>query len=68
VDSDKHKEQASAELERLRLLAKKKGLTDQDIADRTGFNRPNVSRMLHGHCIPRYDNYLKLVDAIKRTW
>lgn len=61
---DHYKNQAKAHLEQLRLTAKEKGLTDQDIADRTGFNRPNVNRMLKGYYIPRYDNYLKLCDAI----
>lgn len=62
---DKHKDQARADLEALRLLAKEKGLTDQDISDRTGFKRPNVNRMLKGYYIPRYDNYLKLKEAIE---
>jgi predicted transcriptional regulator len=62
---DKYKNQARAELERLRLLAIKKGLTDQMIGDITGFNRPNVNRMLKGYYMPRYDNFLKISDAIK---
>ncbi len=63
---DKYKEQARSNLEALRLLSKEKGITEQALADATGFKQPNINRMLTCRSIPRYDNYLKLKDAIRR--
>lgn len=50
------------------LIAKvleKKGMTHQQIADRTGFERNNVGRMLSGKYSPSLANFLKFCDAAK---
>lgn len=44
--------------------AKKKGITQEQIAERTGFTRNNVSRMLSGRYSPSLDNFLRLAEAI----
>jgi transcriptional regulator with XRE-family HTH domain len=44
--------------------AKEKGITHQAIADRTGFAKNNVTRMLSGRYSPSLDNFIKLADAI----
>lgn len=51
-------------LAELKSIAKAKGMTDQEIADRTGFLSNNVNRMLNGHYPPTLDNLMKLGDAI----
>lgn len=48
----------------LREEAAAKGITNQQIADATGFSQPNVSRMLNAHYAPSLDNFLKIADAI----
>lgn len=45
-------------------LAKEQGLTHQQIADATGFQRNSVTRMLSGRFPPTLDSFLKLCDAI----
>ena len=51
-------------LEQIKRIASEKGITQKDIADKTGFKTGNVSRILSGKYIPRLDNFLKLCDAI----
>ena len=48
----------------LREEAAAKGITNQMIADATGFGQPNVNRMLNAHYAPSLDNFLKLAEAI----
>jgi len=48
----------------LRDLAKEKGITNQQIADITGFTQGNVNRMLAGKYPPTLDNFIILCDAI----
>ena len=48
----------------LREEAAAKGITNQQIADATGFSQPNVNRMLNAHYAPSLDNFLKLAEAI----
>lgn len=57
-------DQAVAHLATLKKVASESGITQQAIADKTGWTQTNVSRMLLGKYIPRYDNLLKLADAI----
>ena len=45
-------------------IAKDKGFTHQDIADATGFERTNVSRMFNGKYSPSLANFLKIINAI----
>lgn len=48
----------------VRQTAIDKGITDQQIADATGFLQPNVNRMLNGKYVPRLDNFVKLCEAV----
>lgn len=48
----------------LREIALQKGLTHQEIADRTGWTSANVSRMLTAKYAPTLPNFLKLAHAI----
>lgn len=63
----KHKKLAAKHLEALRLLALDKGFTHKAIGEKIGIHPPNVSRMLSGKHIPRYDLYLKLKDVIEKA-
>ena len=45
--------------------AKEKGITQEDIAERTGFSRSNVSRMLAGRFAPTLDNFIRLAEAVE---
>lgn len=56
----RHLEDVAAQAERL-------GISTKEISERTGFTHSNVSRMLSGKYIPRYDNFLRLVDAVGLT-
>lgn len=42
----------------------KKNLTHQEIADKTGFAQPNISRLLSGKYDISIENYLKLADVL----
>lgn len=44
--------------------AREKGITQEVIAQRTGFTRNNVSRMLSGKYSPSLDNFLRLSEAV----
>lgn len=48
----------------LKELAKEKGITHKQIAEKTGFMENNVSRMLAGKYAPTLDNFIILCDAI----
>lgn len=45
-------------------VAKEKGISTYEIAVKTGFLQPNVSRMLSGRYSPSIDNFMILADAI----
>ncbi len=45
-------------------LRKEKGLTQQDIADRTGMHRTNVVRIESGRNLPTIENLVKLGHAV----
>lgn len=51
-------------LQKLADIAKQRNITHDVIAERTGFMRNNVSRMLAGKYPPSLDNFLMLCDAI----
>lgn len=42
---------------------RKRGFTHQDIADKTGFTRSNVTRMLSSDYSPSLDNFIRLCEA-----
>jgi transcriptional regulator with XRE-family HTH domain len=44
--------------------AQEKGITQEEIARRTGFTQSNVSRMLSGRYPPSLDNFMKLCEAV----
>lgn len=48
----------------LKKMAAEKGITHEQIAERTGFLREHVSRMLSGKFAPKLDNFLKIAEAI----
>lgn len=48
----------------LKEVAAERGITHEMIAERTGFQRANVSRMLAGKYSPTLDNFLTLCQAI----
>ncbi len=54
----------SAHLDYVSAQAERLGISAKDIAESTGFTHSNVQRMLSGKYVPRYDNFLKLLDAV----
>lgn len=60
----KERQEALKLLERLKLAAIDQGLTHQQIADKIGWERGNVSRVLRGAYIPKLDNVIKLANGI----
>ncbi|MCD4680683.1 MAG: helix-turn-helix domain-containing protein [Bacteroidales bacterium] len=48
----------------LRQIAREKGITHQEIADKTGFIASNVTRMLSGKYSPSLVNFIKLAEAV----
>ena len=44
--------------------AKEKGITHEQIAAKTGFDRSNVGRMLAGKFSPSLDNFIRLAEAV----
>jgi transcriptional regulator with XRE-family HTH domain len=62
--TDTHRHAAQMMLTFLRNTAKDKGITHNQIAERTGFQVSNVTRMLGGKYPPNLDNFLKLAEAI----
>lgn len=50
-------------LDHVREVAEANGLSQQDLADKAGFERANVSRMLSGKFPPTLDNFIKLCEA-----
>ena len=43
---------------------KAQGVTHQELADRTGIERPNVTRLLSGNVGKVPDNWQKVLDAL----
>ena len=48
--------------EKLKMLRKKKGLTQQEIADEIGINRGSYSNWEKGKREPSFENLVKLAD------
>lgn len=48
----------------LKEIAEKKSITQEDIAQKTGFTQSNISRMFAGKYSPKIDNVLALCNAI----
>jgi transcriptional regulator with XRE-family HTH domain len=64
MGDEKYQEETRILLNRLKELAKEKGITDQQIADKTGFIQSNVNRMFAGKYSPLLDNFIELADAV----
>lgn len=62
--NDKHREAGKLMLKFLKQIAKENGLTDDEIAQRSGFIKPNVNRMFSGRYMPTLDNFIRLGEAI----
>jgi len=52
--------------ERLRALREQKGLSLGDIEKRSGFKRPYISRVEHGHTVPSIDSLERMARALER--
>jgi transcriptional regulator with XRE-family HTH domain len=64
INKNKFIKQRVAICNRLAELAQERKLTHQDIADKTGFDRSNVGRMLSGKYSPGLDNLIRLSEVI----
>lgn len=64
MNEQKFKEARQALCLFLKTKAKAKGVTYQELANRTGMSQPNVSQILNAKYAPSLDNFLKLADAI----
>jgi transcriptional regulator with XRE-family HTH domain len=59
-----YKEKRKKLLLYLKELAKDKGISQEEIAKKTGFKQSNVSRLLNGIYPPTLDNLIRLAEAI----
>jgi transcriptional regulator with XRE-family HTH domain len=64
MGEERYQEEMRMLLSTLKERAKEKGITEQQIADKTGFIQSNVNRMFAGKYSPLLDNFLQLADAI----
>lgn len=64
MEDEKYQEETRVLLNKLKEYAKEKGITEQQIADKTGFIQSNVNRLFEGKYLPLLDNFLQLADAI----
>jgi transcriptional regulator with XRE-family HTH domain len=64
INEQKYKEARKMLCNYLHDLAKEKGITQEQIANKTGFTRNNVNRMLSGRYSPTLDNFIRLAEAI----
>jgi len=64
INEEKYVEARKMLMEYLRATAHEKGITQEEIASKTGFSRANVSRMLAGKYSPSLDNFMKLSEAV----
>jgi len=64
INEMKYKEARKMLCRYLYELAKEKGISQDKIAEKTGFNRNNVSRMLSGRYSPSLDNFIRLAEAV----
>ena len=64
MGDEKYQEETRMLLNKLKELAHEKGITEQQIADKTGFIQSNVNRMFAGKYSPLLDNFIELADAV----
>lgn len=64
MEDEKFQDETRMLLSKLKEFAKEKGITEQQIAEKTGFIQSNVNRLFEGKYLPLLDNFLQLADAI----
>lgn len=64
MKNDKFTEAGRMLLRFLHQEAKSKGITQDQMAERTGFDSSNVNRMLNYRYTPTIENFLKLAESI----
>jgi hypothetical protein len=64
MEDEKYQEEAWMLLIKLKLFAKEKGITEEQITAKTGFIQSNVNHMFAGKYTLLLDNFLELADAI----
>lgn len=51
-------------LDEVRVAAQKRKITQEQIAERTGLHRSNISRIFSGRYSPELDTFLKIAAAV----
>jgi len=64
MEGEKFQEETRMLLNKLKEYAYEKGITEQHIADKTGFIQSNVNRLFEGKYMPLLDNFLQLAEVI----
>lgn len=64
MEDEKYHEEMRMLLNKLKEYALEKGITEQQISDKTGFIQSNVNRMFAGKYSPLLDNFIQLADAV----
>ena len=64
MEDEKYNAAALRLLTTLHERAREKGITEQQIADKTGFIQSNVNRMFAGKYSPLLENFILLADAV----
>lgn len=64
MGDERYQEEMRMLLSTLKERAKEKGITEQQIADKTGFIQSNVNRLFAGKYSPLLDNFLELADVV----
>ena len=66
VRSPADPERVAAEIgQRIRRAREDSGLTQQDLADRTGIRRPNIARLERGSGLPNLATLIKVADGLE---
>ncbi len=52
-------------VERLKLLREERGLTQIEVARRSGIHRVNICRMESGHHCPNIENIMRVCEALE---
>jgi len=64
INEEKYKAARRVILDYLKSQVEIRGISQQKIADQTGFRQSNVNRMLNGQYSPSLDNLIRLAEAI----
>jgi len=64
MGDERYQEEMRMLLSTLKERAKEKGITEQQIADKTGFIQSNINRLFAGKYSPLLDNFHELADAV----